>query len=202
MFSGIVEATGLITNIIKNNTDITMSISSTLSQELKRGDSIAVNGCCLTVINIDQNSFSVQIIKETIDKTNLKYLNINSLVNLEQSITLNQRIGGHFVQGHITNVAKITSIKQMGDSKLVYFNYPKELTPYIIHKGYITIDGMSITVIDITDSLFSVAFIPYTISHTIVNLYTLGTLVNLEIDIIGKYIEKFINHIKIGTQNG
>lgn len=197
MFSGIIKEIGIVSEITNNGSDITMIIKANkLINMLEIGDSISVNGCCLTICEINANTFKVEVVAETIDKTNLQYLKPYSNVNLEGSITANQSIGGHFVQGHVSNTAQIISIEDIGNSRLVNFAYPPSLTPYIVDKGYVALDGMSITVIEAKDEKFSVTFVPYTLANTIAHQYDTGSLVNLEVDIIGRYIEKLIPYRK------
>jgi riboflavin synthase len=194
MFGGLVEAIGIVKNKIQNNDCIELhfSLSADFS-DLKIGDSIAVNGVCLTITDLSVDGFSATAVPETLRLTNLQYLTVGSLVNLERSLAVNARIGGHCVQGHVDGIGEIVQIAH--DDKnalLVKINIAKHLTKYIVKKGYITLDGMSITVIDSDIDFFTVTFIPHTQAVTIVNQYQVGTKVNIEVDILGKYIEKLI----------
>jgi riboflavin synthase len=193
MFSGIVETTGLITFLEVNNGCKHFSITPAYGfDDISIGDSISVNGVCLTVTHLDDASFNVTAVPETLRLTNLDDLSVNDPVNLERSLKVGQRISGHFVQGHIDNVGHITEVitDQKSEAWLVKINIPKNLAPYIVNKGYITIDGMSITVIQAKEDWLTVTFIPHTQAVTIVKHYEVGTRVNIEVDMLGKYLEK------------
>lgn len=193
MFSGIVETIGIIQDITFLADCIHFVISpKIIFDDLSIGDSVSVNGVCLTVTNLAENSFSTTAVSETLRITNLGYLTKHSIVNLERSLKLNARIGGHYVQGHVDSVAEIIEIKKEDSAWLTKINLPSNLQKYIVNKGYITIDGMSITVIDSTPTWFTVMFIPHTKDVTIVNQYHEGSKVNIEVDIISKYVEKLL----------
>jgi riboflavin synthase len=195
MFSGIVTAIGIIQRILTqtDSIDFVIRIPDTFN-DLSIGESIAVNGVCLTVTGFSQTSINVTAVPETLRITNLGQLTETSLVNLERSITLNTRLGGHSVQGHVDGVGEILDIEADGSSTalLMKISMPPTLGKYVVRKGYITLDGMSITVIDTAPNWFTVTFIPHTQQVTIVNQYRKGTKINLEVDILGKYIEKLI----------
>lgn len=193
MFSGIVEAIGTILqmNAINGCKDFIISHAGKFT-DLAIGDSVAVNGICLTVTAFDELTLSVTAVPETLRITNLDFLNIGDLVNLERSVTLNSRIGGHQVQGHVDGIGKILAIQPEGEALLVKISIPLLLSRYIVPKGYITLDGMSITVIQATAEWFTVTFIPHTQAVTVVKNYQVGSLVNIEVDIVGKYIEKLL----------
>ena len=193
MFSGIIEEIGFIHSIQRQNESIKITIQAQKAlEETQIGDSISVNGVCLTVIHLSHQTFTIEAVQETLKRTTLKQLQIDDQVNLERAITPNTRIGGHFTQGHIDAVSEIQSIKPVGSSLEVTFTLPKELSRYVVNKGYIAIDGMSITVIESTKETFSVAFIPQTQASTIVQQYHPRQVVNIEVDILGKYIEKLM----------
>jgi riboflavin synthase len=192
MFSGIVDTTGTIIEINDRNgcRDLIIEPKTSFSA-LIVGESIAVNGVCLTVTLSTEKTIHVTAVPETLRLTNLSRLSRTSKVNLEQSLKCNSRMGGHFVQGHVDGIGKILEITH--DNRkvlLVKISIMKSLTNYIVKKGYITIDGMSITVIDTADEWFTVTFIPHTQKVTITNQYQIGSLLNIEVDILGKYIEK------------
>lgn len=194
MFCGIVEATGIVMRVIPQNEaiDFIISIPDTFS-DIAIGDSIAVNGVCLTVTHFTMHSISVTAVAETLRLTNLGQLTENSLVNLERSITPTTRLGGHYVQGHVDAVGEIVEIKAQGTAAmLAKISIPHTLEKYIVRKGYITLDGMSITVIDTAPDWFTVTFIPHTQQATVVKHYCQGSKVNLEVDMMGKYIEKLL----------
>lgn len=194
MFSGIVEAIGSIIREVSLNgcKHFTISHSSDFS-DLNIGDSIAVNGTCLTVTQFTPHTFDVTAVPETLRLTNLGLLKTGDMVNLERSLTVNSRIGGHQVQGHVEGTGQIMAMsKDNGDALLVKISLPASLAKYVIAKGYITLDGMSITVIESTPNWFTVTFIPHTQQVTIVKHYQLGDLINIEVDILGKYVEKLL----------
>lgn len=194
MFSGIVSAIGIIQRILKHqdSIDFIICIPNTFTH-LEIGESIAVNGVCLTVTDFTQTTISVTAVPETLRITNLGQLTENNLVNLERSITLNTRLGGHYVQGHVDATGEILDIQADGNAAiLVKISMPKELGKYIVRKGYITLDGMSITVIDTAPDWFTVTFIPHTQKATIVQYYHVGSKINLEVDILSKYVEKLL----------
>jgi riboflavin synthase len=194
MFSGIIEAVGKITHIqiINGCKNITLTRPSHF-KDILIGDSISVNGVCLTVTAITHTDFSVTLVPETLDKTNLSYLNINDVVNLERSITLLQRISGHYVQGHVDGTAKILKVApDRGEALLITFHLSASLSRYIVKKGYITIDGMSMTILATGSDWFTVTLIPHTRTITIAHTYQVDHLVNIEVDIIGKYVEQLI----------
>lgn len=195
MFSGIVETLGTIMQRNEQEGCVNFTIKSHMEfTDLKIGDSVCVNGVCLTVTEFQDQLFSVTAVPETLRLTNISQLKTNDTVNLERSLTLSARIGGHYVQGHIDNTGQIDSIQTDNDSKawLVRIKIPDELAYFIVKKGYITIDGMSITVIDVGNNWFTVSFIPHTQNVTIVQHYRAGQLVNIEVDILGKYVTKYL----------
>ena len=188
MFSGIVECIGQILNIIDMDGCKQLTIAPALAfNDLNIGDSIAVNGVCLAVTQFDEKSFQVQIVPETLRLTNLGYLQVAQPVNLERSITLQTRIGGHHVQGHVDGVGIITDIKNdNGSALLVTFSVPENIAHFMVKKGYVTLDGMSITIVDVGATWFTVTLIPHTQDVTIVKQYQLQQAVNIEVDMLGK----------------
>lgn len=194
MFSGIVSAIGVIQHILtkKDSIDFVIHVPETFA-DLIIGESVAVNGVCLTVTHFSESCIYVTAVPETLRLTNLCELTENSIVNLERSITINTRLGGHYVQGHVDAVGEILDIKSDGSAAIVVkISMSESLGKYVVRKGYITLDGMSITVIDAAPNYFTVTFIPHTQQVTIVNQYRIGSKINLEVDIFGKYIEKLI----------
>jgi riboflavin synthase len=194
MFSGIVETIGLVSFIKMNPSQIDISITpQTLFSDINIGDSVAVNGVCLTVTNFVNNTFTATIVPETMRLTNLGMLQVGSKVNLERSLPVNGRIGGHYVQGHIDACAEIIDLQKDGQNALLLkISIPERFAKYIVDKGYIAIDGMSITIIKAAANWFSVTLIPHTQDATIVNQYQMGQRLNLEVDILGKYVEKLL----------
>lgn len=188
MFTGIVEELGVVIAIKDKDTDRDFVISSSI--DLKIGDSIAVNGVCLTVREKFLNQFMVSAANETLKLTNLSNLKIKDLVNLEGSLTLNKPMGGHLVQGHVAATSNLIDKRKVGEA--IYFRFSKtlELKNYIVKKGYIAIDGVSLTICDESDEWFEVMVIPHTLSVTIAQNYQLNTQVNIEVDIFARYMEK------------
>ncbi len=193
MFSGIVETMGEVIDIIHNNDILQLTVKPTIQLEaIQTGDSIAVNGVCLTVVIQTSTYFTTEIITETQRLTNLGNLTLGSQVNLERAITCQTRIGGHLVQGHIDGVATIHQIRQASSSQIILFKAPSTITDYLIYKGFVTIDGMSLTIAHCDKQTFTVHFIPHTQNQTIVKYYQVGDSINIEVDMTAKYIEKFL----------
>lgn len=188
MFTGIVEEVGNVLVCDKNMMDADFIIASSLRFNI--GASVCVNGVCLTVREQLENSFKVSAASHTLKHSNLGLLDVGSPVNLERSLTLNKELGGHLVQGHVSDVSEIKAKERKGESIHFRIFKPKDLNNYIVNRGYITIDGMSITVCGEGDDWFEVMLVPHTLSVTIAKNYKLGTKVNLEVDIFAKYIEK------------
>jgi len=190
MFTGIIESLGIITHLKKEQENLHITVKSNLSHELKIDQSVSHDGICLTVVDIQNNEYSVTAIKETIVKTNLKSLEINSEVNLERAMKLGDRLDGHIVQGHVDQTASCLSVNEASGSWVFTFKYDETLNNITIEKGSITINGVSLTVVNSKTNEFSVAIIPYTFEHTNFKNILVGTIVNLEFDIVGKYIKK------------
>ena len=190
MFTGIIEGFGEVKKLIHEDENLHITMESHLTKELKIDQSVAHNGVCLTVVAIDENQYTVTAIKESLDKTNLNDLKIGSKVNLERAMKLGARLDGHIVQGHVDQVGKCTQVKETGGSWFYTFAYDPAMKNITIEKGSITVNGVSLTVIDSGISEFSVAIIPYTHEHTNFHEFELDTRVNLEFDVVGKYITK------------
>lgn len=190
MFTGIVEEVGKVHAITPSG----MSVEAlSVLEDAKSGDSISVNGACLTVTSISRGQFSVDIVPETWRRTNLGDLHRGDLVNLERSLAANGRMGGHFVQGHVDGTGRVSAIEPDGDAIMVRFQAPPELARYIVAKGFITVDGISLTVVESAIDAFSVTLIPYTREHTNFQTKGIGDAVNLEVDILAKYVERFLD---------
>ncbi len=190
MFTGIIEEVSTINYM----TDSILSINSSLVlEDLEIKDSICVNGACLTVISKTNKSFDVNVVPETLRRTNLGELNQGNLVNLERSTSVNGRLGGHIVQGHVDGMGVISSIVSDGDAFNLSFEADAKILKYIVEKGFICIDGISLTVTYCDDTTFGISLIPYTYSHTSLGDKIVGDSVNLECDIIGKYVEKLVS---------
>jgi len=190
MFTGIIETTGIVKKLTSENSNLHITISSTITNELKIDQSVAHNGVCLTVVAIKDNEYVVTAIEETLKKTNINSLKINEEVNLERAMLLGSRLDGHIVQGHVDQTAKCIEINNREGSWIFTFEYDQSLGNLTIEKGSITIDGTSLTVVNSGINTFSVAIIPYTLEHTKFKHYVLDTIVNLEFDVIGKYVKK------------
>jgi riboflavin synthase len=190
MFTGIIEGFGEVKKLVSEDENLHITMESSLTPELKIDQSVAHNGVCLTVVAINKNQYTVTAIKESLDKTNLSDLVIGSKVNLERAMKLGARLDGHIVQGHVDQVGQCTLVKETGGSWYYTFNYDPKLKNITIEKGSITINGVSLTVVDSGISDFSVAIIPYTYEHTNFHEFAVGTRVNLEFDVVGKYIAK------------
>ena len=193
MFSGIVEEVGAIAAIDRRSGGVTLTIRArNVLGQTQIGDSIAVNGACLTVVRFDEDTFDVDMAPETLRKTSLQQCGVGDDVNLERSLQANGRVGGHFVQGHVDSTAEVVEMAPDGEGVLATFRPPAELMRYIVPKGYVAIDGMSLTVVDTGPDWFSISFIQHTREVTVVKHYDRGWLVNLEVDILGKYVEKLL----------
>ncbi len=196
MFTGIIEDIGLITHLKEELDNLHISIKSNITSELKIDQSVAHNGVCLTVVDINNDVYTVTAIKETLDKTSLNTLKVDAKVNLERAMKLGDRLDGHIVQGHVDQTATCTNIKEANGSWVFTFDYDTGLNNITIEKGSITINGTSLTVINSKQNSFSVAIIPYTYNHTNFNTLKIGSIVNLEFDVLGKYVARLL-----GTSN-
>ena len=190
MFSGIVQEVGKVIKMEGENLTIE---SDLICKNSEVSESICVSGACLTITNIENNKFSVNVVKETLSRTNIGNLTKNSKVNLESSLRLGDKIGGHMVQGHVDCTAKVISITKDSGSWIVDFEKPTSIASYFVEKGFIAIDGVSLTVTNNESSSFRVSIIPYTWKNTIFSGYQPGSIVNLESDMTAKYIENFMN---------
>lgn len=196
MFSGIVQELGTVEKIITNNNIKTFEISFENSTQCKIGDSVAINGTCLTVTALNGSTASFDAVPETLQKTNLDSIIAGDKVNTELAMRYGDHVGGHMVQGHVDETGKIKSIQDVGGAWLVEISASQEFLQYLVKKGFVTIDGMSITVVDIFKEYFTVTLIPHTIDVTITQGYAPGSIVNLEADATGKYIYKYIQGLK------
>ena len=190
MFTGIIETLGVITNLVKEQDNLHLTIKSTITNELKIDQSVAHNGVCLTVVGVHDDEYTVTAIKETLSKTNIGTLKIASSINLERAMKLGDRLDGHLVQGHVDETGVCTAIENQNGSTVFTFKYASEKNNITIEKGSITINGVSLTVINSTNTSFSVAIIPYTLDNTSFKNLSLNDTVNLEFDVIGKYVSR------------
>lgn len=194
MFTGIIETLGTIVAIEKDQSNVHFTVKSTITHELKIDQSVAHNGCCLTVVKIDGDSYVVTAIQETLDKTNLGDWEVGSKVNLERCMMLGARLDGHIVQGHVDTTATCVSIDDLNGSWKYTFQY--DFDQPTVAKGSITVNGVSLTVVDSEKGLFSVHIIPYTYEHTNFHAFKVGSKINLEFDIIGKYVARLMEQQK------
>lgn len=191
MFTGIIEELGTLKGIKRGAASAQLTISAgKVLEDVRIGDSIAVNGVCLTVVHLVPQEFTVDVMAETLSKTNLGALNSGDRVNLERALRLGDRLGGHIVSGHIDGVGTITRLEKYDIATLITIRAPREVMRYIIKKGSVAIDGISLTVVDIQADSFQVSLIPHTAHATALGLKKAGATVNLEGDVIGKYIER------------
>lgn len=187
MFTGIVEEVGRVVSASKGS--LTVAADDVL-EGIQKGDSIAVNGACLTVTGFDQKSFSVDVMPETLNKTNLGLLQAGDGVNLERPLPLGGRLGGHLVQGHVDDTGKVALVSREGGAMLIRFEIPPQLRHYIVEKGFIAVDGVSLTIATRDTTSFQVSLVDYTREHTNLGSRQVGDLVNLEVDVIAKYVEQ------------
>ncbi|MAM30758.1 MAG: riboflavin synthase [Flavobacteriaceae bacterium] len=192
MFTGIIETLGKIKKLTPDGENLHIVVESSLAPELQVDQSVSHNGVCLTVVALSENTYTVTAIKETLDKTNLSKLSVGSVVNLERAMKMDARLDGHIVQGHVDQVGVCSAIKEVNGSWYFTFTYDYENGNITIEKGSITVNGVSLTVVQSEDHAFSVAIIPYTYEHTNFNQFQVGTNVNLEFDVIGKYVKRLI----------
>ncbi|MEM1257298.1 MAG: riboflavin synthase [Bacteroidota bacterium] len=192
MFTGIIETLGEVVGLKEEGGNLHISIKSSITSALKVDQSVAHNGVCLTVVDIQNDSYTVTAIQETLDKTSLGTLELGSRVNLERAMVLGARLDGHIVQGHIDQTAVCVKAEEKDGSWIFSFGYDPSKNNVTIEKGSITVDGVSLTVVDSQKDQFSVAIIPYTYEHTRFNSYAIGSKVNLEFDVIGKYVARLM----------
>lgn len=190
MFTGIIEDLAAIISIRKDQENVHFKIKSALTSELKIDQSISHNGVCLTIVAIEDDTYTVTAIQETLDKTNMEDLILHDIINLERAMKLGARLDGHIVQGHVDQVGTCTKIQEENGSWRFTFSYDTSLGNITIEKGSITVNGTSLTVVDSVEGHFSVAIIPYTYEHTGFKNFKIGTRVNLEFDVIGKYVKR------------
>ena len=190
MFTGIIETLGIIKDLKKDNNNLNITVFSSITHELKIDQSVAHNGVCLTVIAINNSEYTVTAIKETIEKTNLADWKVGDLLNLERAMKLGDRLDGHIVQGHVDQTGICKSIEEANGSWYFTFEYGSNLNNITIEKGSITVNGVSLTVVNSKEKEFSVAIIPYTFEHTNFKNVQIGTTINLEFDVVGKYVAR------------
>lgn len=203
MFTGIIEHLGKVASLAVTGDGGRLAIDLTsaaqIAAEIKQGDSIAVNGCCLTVVEHDKKHFSADLSGETLRRTSLGEKKPGDPVNLERPLTAGARLGGHFVQGHVDGVGRVTSLTPEGENWWLSIEVPENLRRYVAEKGSISIEGISLTVARWHDGIASIAIIPFTYQHTNVHALSVGTAVNLEVDILAKYVESLLTPVKANS---
>ncbi|MDO6812763.1 riboflavin synthase [Tenacibaculum soleae] len=195
MFTGIIETLGIVKSVVKDKENIHITVKSDITNELKIDQSVAHNGVCLTVVAIADDEYTVTAIKETLDKTNIGDLKEGDAVNLERAMKLGARLDGHIVQGHVDKTGVCKNIKDENGSTVFTFSYNFDGNNVTIEKGSITVNGVSLTVVNAKKDEFSVAIIPYTLQHTTFKNFVVGSKINLEFDVIGKYVAR-LNQLK------
>ena len=193
MFTGIIETGGIVRAIRRDRNGLVLTIESEqIAHEVDIGASIAVNGACLTVVEHDARTFTVELVEETIRRTTFQHLRVGDRVNLERTLRLSDRLDGHIVQGHVDGIGRIVSKESRGNSTWYVLEIPEPLTPYVIEKGSIALDGISLTIADLTGNMCAVAIIPHTFEVTTLSAKRVGDRMNIEVDIIGKYVESLL----------
>jgi riboflavin synthase len=195
MFSGIVEETGKVVSIEKDKENVDITIACSFVNELAIDQSISHNGVCLTVVRKTDNDYTVTAVKETLVKSSLGQLKPGDLVNLERSVKADGRLDGHMVQGHVDQTATVTGVEEADGSWYLTFKYEPKGDNVTVEKGSVSIDGVSMTVVNSRERTFQVAVIPYTYEHTVFHTYKEGSIVNIEFDIIGKYITRIVKQV-------
>jgi riboflavin synthase len=195
MFTGIIEEIGTVLDVnFEQPLDGLTVAARTVLEATRRGESIAVNGVCLTITSVSEDRFVAGVMPETLRRTNLGTLEVGNTVNLERALRADSRMGGHFVQGHVDGVGCVSSVRPDGSALDIRIEPPPELQRYIVEKGFIAVDGASLTVTSVDKTSFGIALIPYTQAHIAPGLQTAGHLANLEVDILAKYVEKLVVH--------
>jgi riboflavin synthase len=192
MFTGLVETTALVRRVEPDSDGARLEVETPLAAELKQGDSIAVNGVCLTAVDPDGERFKADVMAETLRRSSLGPLAAGDSVNLELPLRASDRLGGHMVQGHVDGTGTVADVRQEGFARLVRIDAPAELLRYVVEKGSIAVDGVSLTVAEVDGGSFTVSLIPETLERTTLGLAAPGRLVNLEVDVLAKYVEKLV----------
>jgi riboflavin synthase len=192
MFSGLVEDLGEVTQVDRRADGVLLSVSTKLASELALGDSIAVNGVCLTAVKVGETSFDTEVMNETLRVSSLSEISTGAAVNLELAMRPSDRFGGHIVQGHVDGVGTVTATEDDGFSRVVSVQASRDVLRYVVLKGSITVDGVSLTVSELTDAGFTVSLIPETLERTTLGAAEPGTTVNLEVDVIAKHVERLM----------
>jgi riboflavin synthase len=197
MFTGLVEGQGVVREVLPEGAAVRLDLEmpAEFQSEVRLGESIALNGCCLTVVRFEGRLFSFQAGTETLSKTNLGTFKPGTLVNVERSLQVGARLGGHYVQGHVDGTGIVDRIEQDGEWTSMWFQVPQDLTLQMVKKGSIAVDGISLTLVNVESTRFSVALIPHTLAVTTLGQRQVGDTVNIETDILGKYVQKLVGEI-------
>ncbi|MEZ6125450.1 MAG: riboflavin synthase [Planctomycetaceae bacterium] len=203
MFTGLIEGQGKVTELQPETAGIRLTVAPNsdcfATSELALGDSVAINGCCLTVVEISESGMSFEAGLETLSKTSLGRLHVGDSVNLERSLAVGARLGGHFVQGHVDGVATVSQIDRTGEWVDMWFQLPAEMAAMLVPKGSVAVDGISLTVVNVQPNRFSVALIPHTLQVTTLGGRAVGDAVNIELDILGKYVARLLQGQRDGS---
>lgn len=199
MFTGLIQDKGVVQSLRQNAEGVELVIKTTLASDIKIDDSVATNGVCLTAVKVTDTSFTAQAVPTTLEKTSLGQLKVGSLVNLELSLRPTDRLGGHFVQGHVGGLGEITHIKQLSKTWEIDVKFPTDLRRYMILEGSIAIDGISLTIARLNETSLTLALIPHTLERTTLGKKKVGDKVNIEVDLMAKYIENFLERKKSDT---
>ncbi|NPA14204.1 MAG: riboflavin synthase [Aquificae bacterium] len=194
MFTGLVEDVGKVVNLLLGSTNSRLKVQTNL-KDIQIGDSVAVNGACLTVVKIEGNTLTFDLSEETLKRTNLKWLKPNDLVNLERALTPSKPLGGHIVQGHVDTLGKITKLQKRGEHYLLQVEFEEEFLPYVVEKGSIAVDGISLTINKVLPKGVEINVIPHTFQNTNLKTRKEGDWVNLEFDILGKYVVNYLKRV-------
>jgi len=192
MFTGLIEATGRIERLEGTGAGRRVAITAPFAAELRAGDSVAVNGVCLTVVGAHAEGFSADLSRETLEVTSFKSMNAGRLVNLERPVRADTRMGGHFVLGHVDDTGQIVALRADGDGHWLEVETPPALAPYVISRGSIAIDGISLTIASLSEARVGIQIVPFTLAHTALSEARAGDLVNLEADVLGKYVARVL----------
>jgi riboflavin synthase len=192
MFTGLVQGLGRVERELPSDDGVVLTVSTPLAAELGEGDSVAVNGVCLTATEVDGGSFSAEVMNETLARSSLGGVGAGTAVNLELPLRASDRLGGHIVQGHVDGVGTVTAVNDDGFARRVEIEAPRDVLRYVVQKGSIAIDGVSLTIAECSDESFNVSLIPETITRTNLGAAEPGTRVNLEVDVLAKYVERLV----------
>jgi riboflavin synthase len=196
MFTGLVQDLGRITRTQSSDDGVVLTVRTALAPELGEGDSVAVNGVCLTATAVSEGTFEAEVMNETLSRSSLAGAGEGAVVNLELPLRPSDRLGGHVVQGHVDGVGVVTDVRADGFARRVTIEAPAEVLRYVVHKGSVAVDGVSLTVADLDDASFTVSLIPETLERTNLGRTVAGTRVNLEVDVMAKYVEKLVGAVR------